>query len=313
MSHPGASAPPGRVPPAPRCRWAPLARFALALPARLPQPALLAFGRALAWPARLLRRRWQVARVNIALCFPEWPLAERSALLAAHRQSLCVAVLELLRAWFAPSAALRGLFDVEGLEHLRDAEASGEGVLLLTGHLMHTELATRFIAEALGRPVGGVVRRYDRHPCFEALLDGARRARLGPTVSKFDTRGMVRHLRAGGRLAYSADQDFRSGQVFVPFFGVLAATFAGVPQLLRAGRARLLFLSMVRAPDGRYRVRIAPTGLADCLDDAEGFTAGYMALLEQAVREAPDQYLWVHRRFKTRPENDAGSAPLYDS
>ena len=115
---------------------------------------------------------------------------------------------------------------------------------------------------------------------------------------------MARHLRSGGRLVYSADQDFREGHAFVPFFGVPAATFVGTPQLARAGRAVVRFLSMVRGSDGRYRVRIADPGLDAHLDDPAGFAAQYMAVLEAAIREAPDQYLWVHRRFKTRPPGE---------
>lgn len=289
----------------PRCfGWRAIGAVAAVL-ARLPQRATLALGTALGVFLRpLLGRRWHVARVNLALCFAAESAAEREQRLRDHQRSLAVALLELLRAWFAPSPTLAGLADVEGLQPLRDAAAKGQGVLLLTGHLMHTELATRFVAEALGAPVGGVVRRYHRHPCLERLLDAARTRRLGPTVGKFDARGMARHLRSGGRLVYSADQDFREGHAFVPFFGVPAATFAGTPQLARAGRAVVRFLSMVRGPDGRYRVRIADPGLDAHLDDPAGFAAQYMAVLEAAVREAPDQYLWVHRRFKTRPPGE---------
>lgn len=291
---------------APRCIGWRVLGACFGLVARLPQGGLLALGAALAIPLRwLLRSRWRIARVNLTLCFATESDAARAERLRAHQRSLPIAVLELLRAWFAPSAALPGLADIEGLHHLHEAQARGQGVLLLTGHLMHTELATRLLAEALGAPVGGVVRRYARHPCLEALLDGARRARLGPTLGKFDTRGMVRHLREGGRLVYSADQDFRHGQVFVPFFGVPAATLAGTPQLVRAGRACVRLLAMARGPDGRYRVRVTDPGLDALLDDADAFAARYMQLLEAAVHDAPDQYLWVHRRFKTRPEGAA--------
>lgn len=291
---------------APRCvGWRALGAAAAVL-ARLPQRATLALGTGLGVLLRpLMGRRWRVARVNLALCFAAESAVDRARRLREHQRALAIALLELLRAWFAPPSTLAGLADVEGLQHLRDAAAKGQGVLLLTGHLMHTELATRFVAEALGAPVGGVVRRYHRHPCLERLLDAARTRRLGPTVGKFDARGMARHLRQGGRLVYSADQDFREGHAFVPFFGVPAATFAGTPQLVRAGRAVVRFLSMARGADGRYRVRIADPGLDARLDDPEGFAAHYMAVLEAAVQEAPDQYLWVHRRFKTRPPGEA--------
>ena len=291
---------------APRCvGWRALGAAAAVL-ARLPQRATLALGTGLGVLLRpLLGRRWRVARVNLALCFAAESAVDRARRLREHQRALAIALLELLRAWFAPPSTLAGLADVEGLQHLRNAAAKGQGVLLLTGHLMHTELATRFVAEALGAPVGGVVRRYHRHPCLERLLDAARTRRLGPTVGKFDARGMARHLRQGGRLVYSADQDFREGHVFVPFFGVAAATFAGTPQLVRTGRAVVRFLSMARGADGRYRVRIADPGLDARLDDPAGFAAHYMAVLEAAVQEAPDQYLWVHRRFKTRLPGEA--------
>ena len=291
---------------APRCLgWRAFGALAAAL-ARLPQGAMLAFGAAAATLlGPLLRARWRVARVNLALCFPGDDATRREARLRQHRRALFVAALELMRAWFGPSRALAGLVDIEGIEHLRAAQARGQGVLLLTGHLMHTELAVRFLAEALGAPVGGVVRRYRRHPCLERLLDGARRARLGPTVDKFDARGMVRLLRDGGRLAYSADQDFRHGHVFAPFFGVPAATYAGAPQLVRAGRACVRFLAMARGADGRYRLTVSDPGLDALLDDEEAFAARYMQVLEGAVRAAPAQYLWVHRRFKTRPPGEA--------
>ena len=255
-----------------------------------------------------LRGRWQVARINLAACFPGEAALAHQARLRAHQTSLALAVLELLRGWFAPGRPLAGLAHVEGLHHLHEAAARGQGVVLLTGHLMHTELALRFLVEAGSGPIHSVVRRYDRHPCFEALLDGARRRRIGPTVGKFDTRGMVRALREGGRLAYSADQDFRTNQVFVPFFRVPAATLASVPQLVKAGRACVRFFAMVRDAEGHYTVRVWDPGLDALLDAPEAFARRYMAVLQQAVEAAPDQYLWVHRRFKTRPP---GEPPLY--
>jgi Kdo2-lipid IVA lauroyltransferase/acyltransferase len=271
--------------------------------ARLPQRALLALGATLGALGRLaLRSRWRVARINLDLCFPGETAEAREARLRAHQRSLPTALLELMRAGFAPASRLRGLADVEGLHHLHDAASRGQGVLLLTGHLMHSELAGRFLVEAGSGAISSVVRRYHRHPCFEALLDGARRGRLGPTHGKFDTRGMVRCLREGQRLAYLADQDFRMQQVFVPFFGVPAATLATVPQLAKAGRACVRFFAMARGADGRYRVRVTDPGLDALLDDPEAFAARYMQVLEAAVRDAPDQYLWVHRRFKTRPD-----------
>jgi len=272
--------------------------------ARLPGPLRNLLASLLEFPGRvLLRRRWRVARVNLARCFPGDP----SARLAEHRRAFWRALLDLPRAWFAPVGRLAAEARIEGLDHLREAEAAGQGVLLLSGHLLHTEPGLRALVEALAAPVGILIRRHDRHPCIERLVDGARRARLGPTFGKFETRHLLRHLREGGRVVYLADQDFRESPAFVPFFGIPAATFSGIPELLRAGRARLLFLAVHREATGGYAIRIEPTGLVPLLQDTTAFAAAYMALLEAAVRRDPAQYLWLHRRFKTRPPGEAAT------
>jgi len=273
--------------------------------ARLPAALRALLAVALDGPGRwLLRRRWRVAKANLARCFPDDPPLR----LADHRRAFWRALLDLPRAWFAPAGRLAAEARIEGLAHLREAEAAGQGVLLLTGHLLHTEPGLRALVEVLAAPIGLVIRRHDRHPCIERLIDTARRARLGPTFGKSETRHLLRHLREGGRVAYLADQDFRDSPAFVPFFGVPAATFAGIPELLRAGRARLLFLAIHREAAGGYTIRIEPTGLESLRDDTAAFAAGYMALLEAAVRRDPAQYLWLHRRFKTRPFDEARPA-----
>jgi len=270
---------------------------------RLPAPARQALAAVLRWPGRwLLRRRWRVAAENLDRCFPGETPALQAARLQAHQQAFWTALLDLPRAWFAAPGRLAAEARIEGLQHLHEAEREGQGVLLLTGHLLHTEPGVRALVEALGAPIGIVVRRHDRHPIIERQVDAARRARLGPTFGKFETRGLLRHLRAGGRLVYLADQDFREAPAFVPFFGLPAATFAGIPDLLHAGHARLIFLAVRREADGHYRIRLEPAGQAPPVQDRQAFAAAYMAWLEAAVRLAPAQYLWLHRRFKTRPE-----------
>jgi len=293
--------------PAPACPGVVLLGLLLRALARAPEGLRRGLAAALAVPGRwLLRRRWRVAAANLARCFPGEPPDATAARLAAHRRAFWQAFTDQPRAWFAPAGRLAAEARIEGLEHLHAAAAAGQGVLLLTGHLLPTEPGLRAVVEALGGPVGLVIRRHHRHPCIERLVDGARRARLGPTFGKFETRALLRHLRDGGRVAYLADQDHREAPAFVPFFGIPAATFPSIPDLLRAGRARLLFLA-VRREAGGYAIRIAPTDLEPLQDDPVAFAAGYMALLEAAVREAPAQYFWMHQRFKTRPPQTAPS------
>ncbi|GAB2506718.1 lysophospholipid acyltransferase family protein [Arenimonas alkanexedens] len=277
--------------------------------ARLPQPMLLALGRALAWLLRpLLRSRRKIAATNIALCFPELDAAARQRLVEANVTNTVIGVLELMRAWHAPAAVMRGKYRIEGLEHLQAALARGRGALLVTGHFIPVELALRLVGDALGRPVRVVAREHN-HRCLQHWIEASRRRVFGPTLPKKRVRKpLLEHLRAGEPVGYVADQDFSYRHVFVPFFGVPAATLATMPDLVQASGAALLPFWFRRDVDGRYLLRIEPPWSDWPRGDPVQDAARYMAELEQAVREAPDQYLWVHRRFKTRPP---GASPVY--
>lgn len=293
---------------APRCRWIGVADALAWAIARLPQRLLLASGALLALlVAPLLGRRRRYARRNLALCFPELDAAARRRLLRATLRATVTGLLETLRAWFAPAPALRDLVAVDGLEHLAAARATGRGILLLTGHSPHLELGGRMLSEASGLPVSIVVRRHGR-PCLERFIDRARRRAFAATIGKKDMRGLLRALSEGGVVAYAGDQDFSYRHVFVPFFGVPAATLAAIPDIARRGNAIVLPYWFQREADGRYALRIDPPWDAWPSGDAVADAARYMAALEAAVRRRPEQYLWVHRRFKTRP---AGEADLY--
>ena len=288
-----------------RCWFlAPLDLLAAGL-ARLPQSLLLWLGNALTWllwPAMGKRRRY--ARINIAMCFPEFDGAQRKRLLRDNLRATVTGALELIRAWYAPSPRLAGLAEIEGLEHLHAATAEGHGVLLFGGHFTHSELCARLLQEAAAQPVHVVVRR-NNHRCLEAMFDRARRSRFAGTIAKKDVRGLLRVLGQGGVVAYSADQNFTYQNAFVPFFGIAAATLTATPDLARRGKAVVLPFWFHRGQDGRYRLRIEAQWPGWPSGDPATDAARYMAELETVVRQHPDQYLWVHRRFKTRPPGEA--------
>ena len=272
--------------------------------ARLPQPLFLGLGTALAvvlWP--LLGRRRRIARVNLALCFPDLDARARSALLRANQRATVQGALELLRAWYAPDAALEGLASVDGMAYLREARASGRGVLLMTGHFTHTELAVRLLERALGAPIAVVVRAHNSD-CLESAFAAARARVFGAVLAKKDVRGLLRELRQGQPVVYSADQDFNYQHSFVPFFGIPAATLTTTPELVRRAGAVMLALFFHRDAGGHYRIELAPAwpGWTDA-EPARAATI-YMDALEAFVRRHPSQYLWVHRRFKTRPAGE---------
>ncbi len=273
--------------------------------ARLPQSILLWLGRALTWllgPA--MRKRSRYARANIALCFPGLDDAQRKRLLRDNQRATVTGALELIRAWYAPSSALAGLVEIDGIEHLRAATAAGRGVLLFGGHFTTSELCARLLQEVAAQPVHVVVRR-NNHRCLEAMFDRARRSRFAGTIAKKDVRGLLRVLSGGGVVAYSADQNFTYQNAFVPFFGISAATLTATPELARRGKAVVLPFWFHRDADGRYRLRIEPQWSGWPSGDPAADAARYMSELEKVVRQHPEQYLWVHRRFKTRPPGES--------
>lgn len=279
-----------------------LLEWSARLLARLPQALLWWLAGALtvlSWP--LLGRRRRVAAKNLKLCFPELSPTARRALLRANQRATVMGVLELFRAWYAPSSALAGLAHIEGLPRLQAALDAGQGVLLFTGHFMHTELAVRFLCEALGRPLRCVVRR-NNSDCLEAALERARSRVFGATLEKKDLRGLLRALQSGQGVVYSADQNFNYQHAFVPFFGVPAATLSTTPDLVRRGRAQMMPFWFHRQADGRYLLRIEAAWSDWLSSDPARAAEIYMRELETVVRAHPEQYLWVHRRFKTRPE-----------
>jgi Kdo2-lipid IVA lauroyltransferase/acyltransferase len=274
--------------------------------ARLPQTLLLALGTLLTWLSwPLTGKRRHYARVNIALCFPELDAAAQRRLLYQNLRATVIGILELVRAWYAPSPRLRGAFDITGLEHLHEAHARGRGVLLLAAHFTHVDLGGRLLSEAFGAPFSVMVRR-NNHACIERLQDEARLRVFAHTIDKKDMRGLLRTLGAGGVVGYVADQDFNYQHAFVPFFGIPAATLTAVSLLARRSGAAVLPYWFHRDPAGRYRLHVEAQWEGWPSDDPAADAARYMAELEKVVRRNPEQYLWVHRRFKTRPPGEPG-------
>ena len=276
--------------------------------ARMPKPAVLATGRALATLARpLLRSRRRIAAINIGLCFPELDADSRRRLADASVVDTMIGVLESVRSWRAPSSALAPLAQVEGIEHLRAALARG-GVVLLGGHSTPLEMGIRLVGEALGRPPVVMLRRHN-DPCLEGWIDRSRRRHwASDTLGKKEVGALLDALRAGEPVIWVADQDANRRHAFVPFFGVPAATLTVLPDFLRQTGASMLPFWIRREDDGRYRLRIGPAWSDWPSGDAAADAARYNAELEAAILEAPSQYLWAHKRFKTRPP---GEPPVY--
>ena len=251
--------------------------------------------------------RRRIAATNIDLCFPQLDDAARRALLANTLVSNTTGVLETLRGWFATPAQLAGQAHIVGIEHLQTALAEGRGVVVVGAHYDGIELAMRHVADAAGQPMPILVRRHN-DACIEAAVAEARGRYAGETYDKKDIAGFTAAVRAGQGVFYVPDQNAARRTVFVPFLGVQAATLGAIGGVLQRAGGRVLLMWARRDADGRQHIDLQPAWPGwPGADDTET-AARYMAWVGERLQEAPEQYLWVHRRFKTRPP---GEPPVY--
>ncbi len=274
----------------------------------LPLPVLAFLGQglgALLW--RLARSRRHVCERNLALCFPEKSEAERQQLAHEHFLWMGRSILERGLLWFAPEERLLRLMHIEG--DLRQAERSEEPVMWLLPHFVGLEWAAPALLLGQSRRVVDVYQRQS-NPVFDAqLMKG--RGRFGRTdfVNRHDgIRPVIKLIRQGHGFVNAPDMDFgRKDSAFVPFFGVPACTLLAPGKMASSLNMRVLPLTICMLPGGRgYRVTAHPPlanyPSGDALLDAHTLHAW----LEARIREQPAQYLWVHKRFKTRPEGEPG-------
>ena len=255
----------------------------------------------------LTRRRARIAGRNLELAFPGLGPAARERLLHATLASNTTGALDTLCAWFAPPYRLRGTADIEGLDLLADALREGRGAVLVGAHYDGIEMAIRLVAEAARATHGvrsGVLVRRHNDPCIEAVIDAGRTRYVDLTIDKKDVSRFAGVVQDGSAVFYVPDQDASRRNAFVPFFGVPASTLAAIPGVLRrSGGVPLLFWCR-RVGDGRISIDIARAP-EDFLEGADADVAArYMAWVERRARQSPEQYLWVHRRFKTRPPGE---------
>ncbi len=243
----------------------------------LPWPLQRALGRGLgAALRRLLHSRREIAARNLALSLPELDGAAREALLIAHFDALGIGVFEFARAWWGSIAPLRRGLHIEGLEYLQAARAGGRGVIIISGHFTTLEVCGRLLCDHV--PLAGMYRPYPQPAMEWAVLRG----------------------RARYAAAMFAKQDVR-----VPFFGQPAHSLTSTHQLARLSGAAVVLFEHARMDDGSYRLRLWPAFDGFPSGDATADTARVMAGIETMARHAPAQYLWIHRRFKRRPQGVA--------
>lgn len=250
------------------------------------------------------KRRLHIARQNLKLCFPTYSDDEIEKLLQENTLSVGMAIIETGMAWFWSDKRILKWSKVEGLEHLN--KPNQEGILFVGVHFLTLELGARIVG--LHHQGIGVYRPND-NPLLDWIQFRGRVRSNKAMLDRKDLRGMIKALKNGETIWYAPDHDYgRKNSVFVPFFAVKdACTTAGTRMLLRsAPNSKIVPFSPIRHSDfSGYTVKISPAvDFSECQDDVD--TATKMnKVVEQEILNAPSQYMWLHRRFKTRPnEND---------
>ncbi|MGL9773885.1 MAG: Kdo(2)-lipid IV(A) acyltransferase [Sodalis sp. (in: enterobacteria)] len=278
---------------------------ALYLLVLLPYPLLYALGTRLGRLAmHFMRHREVIARRNLQLCFPAMPEAEREALLRQNFESVGMGLIETGIAWFWPDWRIKRWISVSGLEHIAGARAENKGVLLIGMHFLTLELGGRIFG--MYNPGIGVYRPND-NPLLDWLQTWGRMRSNKSMLNRSDIKGMIRALKNGDIIWYAPDHDYGpKSSVFAPLFAVpQAATTAGTYLLAKTAKPAVIPFMPRRLPQGHgYELLILPDE-RDMPLDSDIAAASYMnKVVEQGILRAPDQYMWLHRRFKTRPPGE---------
>lgn len=268
----------------------------------LPVPAALAVGRTLGRIVHLFwRSRRAIVRRNIELCFPELSAAERDALAFEHFKAIGMSMIETGLARWAPIERLEPITELIGLEHLQNALESGRGVILLSAHFTTLEIMGRVLA--VNTAPFDCVYRKNRSDFVTEIQRSGREKSAERSIEKRDIKRMVRALRQGRAVWYAPDQSYhRKGSVIVEFFGVPCAHTTATSTLARLGDAAVIPFLPERRPDGSYVMHLLPPFEDFPSDDLVADTKRYVDVLEEHIRRVPEQYFWMHRKFKNLPD-----------
>ncbi len=280
----------------------------------LPLPWVLAWGRALGWLAYRLGIRRRIVDGNLRLAFPEMAAAERQAVARRMWLGLGMLAVELLRSPRMTPEEVRARIELDGWEHLEAARARGRGVIVVTGHFGNWELLATATA-ILGVPLHVVSRRMSQRRINRWWKEARARAGLHDLPDRGSARRILRVLKRGEVLGLAFDQNIRPpAGTFVRFFGVPAATIRAPATLAEATGAAIVTAFLVRQGAGRHRLVLRPfeyEAVGGSREARERHNLQRLSdLLEAWIRRHPDHWMWLHRRWKSRPAPEGGFVDL---
>jgi len=274
-----------------------------------PYRAQLFMGRLLGKPIRYLsRKRNRIVEINLRRCFPEMTQAERDRIRDECYENFAISLLEMAMCWWWSDHRLKNLVEIRGKQHIDAALQKGQGVILLTGHFASLEIGARLLS--LFMPVQAMYRT-QKNRLFDSYLYTRRNSYLVDTISRKKTRNLIRGIKNLIPTWYAPDQNFANEKnVFADFMGVKTATITASSRLAQSTGGAMLPYYPERKKDGSgYILWIEPPlenfPSGDDLKDATSINAS----IEKFVRMHPAQYMWIHKRFKTRPPGKPAMYP----
>lgn len=251
--------------------------------------------------------RLQITRTNINACFPELDQEQREVIIKQSFIANMKGLVETTIAWWCNHQPIIDKLEVHGYEHLQEAEARGKGVLLVGGHFSIMDLAGPLANSIFNF---SYMYRPNDNPLFDAVIERSRTQYRHEKFNKNQVSEMTDYIKQGNTVWYGYDQDFGAPRsVFAPFFGIQTATLKTTMSLARNTQATVVMVSQLREGNGIYSVRFSPIFENIANDDDVTAATRLNEQLESFIRIHPEQYLWMHRRFRSRPEGEASFYP----
>lgn len=273
----------------------------LKISSKLPYPVLMSMGGIAGRIIfRVAHKRRAIAARNLELCFPDLTNDERHKLLRAHFTSLGRALFETALAYWASDDRLHPLAKISGLENLQGALSQGRGVILIAGHFTSMEISGRLLG--LEVDYDAVIRPFS-NPDVDKIVHSGRHRAVRNAIPKKSFRRFLKGLQENRAILITVDQaTTASNKVMAPFFSIPAATSVNAARIAQKTGAAILPVLWLREPDlSGYRVEIGEQLTEFPTDDAIADAIRINSLIEQQIRRAPEQYYWIHRRFKNEP------------